>query len=117
MSATVKGLSGLVFGCPVVTGVVLQNLSADRAGKLVMSVDETGTEIGYAIHGGKAVEISGEYTFKGSDISTIGGTVTIADTPATGDITVYEFSRKRSSTGFETGSFKAVSVDGVPASH
>jgi len=113
MSATVKGLTGLVFGAPVVTGVVMQNYSADRAGKLAMSIGEDGDEIGYAVHGGKAVEHSGDYTYKGNDIGTIGATVTIPDAPGTGDITLYDFGRKRTATGFCSGSFKAVSVDGV----
>lgn len=114
MSANLKALAGMQFGCPVIEGVILQDLTVAASGKVAESYDEDGDPVGFAIHGKGKFDVSGSYTYKGSDIGDIGDAITIPDMPAdAGDVYLIEFDRKRTSQGFTAGSFKAISVTGI----
>lgn len=109
--------SDLIFGVPVLTGVVLQEIEANRDAKEAVATGEEGDEIGVAVYGGQMANCRGTYLFLGTDF---GGGIgqNIASEVGTGlgltgPILVSGFSRKRNHEAFADGSFKAVSLDGA----
>src|ERR1041384_6260781 len=100
MSASVKGLSGLEFGVPEVSGVVLQNVEERRSNETAEARDEDGDVIGFAVYGGERQEISGEYLWKGDDIADLGASVSISGISSPGGVYVTEIGSRRTNTGF-----------------
>lgn len=116
MAATVKSTSSLTFGTPTEASVVMQSVEESRTTNTAEAADEDGDVIGLAIYGGQRQEITGEYLFTGSDIGSIGSSITLSGLTAispAGDVYVVELGTRTSNTGFKTGSFRAISISGV----
>jgi hypothetical protein len=116
MAATVKGTAGLTFGTPTESSVIMQSLDETRSTSTAEASDEDGDVVGFAMYGGQRQEITGEYLWKGSDIGSIGASVTLSGLTAispAGDVYVIELGTKTSNTGFKTGNFRAISISGV----
>lgn len=117
MGATLMKVdSGLIFGVPTLSGVVLQEIEADRKAKDAEATGEVGDVIGVAIFGGQRSNVRGSYLFKGTDFgggigadiaSSVGSGLGLS-----GPICVSGFTRKRNHEAFADGSFEAISLDG-----
>lgn len=113
MAATVKGTSGLVFGTPTESSVIMQSVEETRSTEVVEARDEDGDVTGLAFYGGNRTEVTGEYLFKGSDIGALGASITLTGLTTSGDLYITELGTKTENTGFKKGSFKAVAVTGI----
>lgn len=114
MAATIKGVTTLVFGCDVVSAVIMQSVDSETTAEIAYAQDEDGKYVAFAIPEGGKVEASGEYLFKGSDIvSALGASITLTNAVGGGGLYVYSYGRKATNTGFVRGTFKAGGIDGV----
>lgn len=119
MSATVHNASSVdaQFGTPSVTSFILNDLSETRSAQTAEVMDEDGDVISLAVYGGNRQEITGTYVWQGEDIASIGGTVAVSGLsfPANGSavVIVTELGTRYTNTGFATGNFKAISVEGI----
>ena len=115
MAASIKGLTTLVFGADSVTTVIMQNIDVTTTGEYVAARDEDGDTVALAFYGSNTSEVSGEYIYKGAAIGTIAAAVAGITVPGTGSVFLISYGTRKTNTGFMTGNFRAVSVDGITA--
>ena len=96
MAATLLG-TGLTFGTPSVSGLIVQSASFTESVNITEVVDEDGDFVAAALHGKKiAGEITG--TLSGT-IGNIGATLAVAGAPS-GTYYITQKAQSRSATGF-----------------
>ena len=108
--------ANLTFGVVVVSSVVMQDAKCDTDADKAVARGEEGDKIGISIYGGQESEITGKYLRKESnDIGAIGDTLAdIATTfGLTGDVVVTGIGQESGHDTFESGSFKAVNLEGA----
>lgn len=115
MAATVKGLSGAVFGATTVSGVVMQSDDAEFGINEVYLTDEDGKDVAFAIPEGGRGKVTVDYKFKGSDIAAIAAAFTGITMPTgfSGGLYVKHISRHKKNTEFQSGKAEAIGVNGV----
>ena len=114
MPASIKGITTLVFGCDVVSAVIMQTTDSDVSGEVSYVQDEDADFVAFALHSSGKREATGEYVYKGDDIVTaIFDAVTLSNAVGSGALFVYTYGRKQTNTGFMRGTFKAAGVEGI----
>jgi hypothetical protein len=110
MSATLYGDTDLIFGVPVVAGIVMQASNARLMGKYTDATDEDDDSIGFATHHTNMGEMDGTYLFKGDDVVSAIGDALPAELTEFDftDVAVYEIGRKRVKNNYAEGDYKAV---------
>jgi len=109
MSATLHGVSGVVFGAPAITGYITQTHSVSTKPAVIAEVmDENGKRV-HARYDDITSEVSFDAIFQGASLPSAGGTFTV-------DGVTYEVLSvdvKRENKGFKTVSIKGKVSEGI----
>ena len=114
--ATVYG-TGVQFGVPY-TGspaIQLSNLESNNTSQTTEVLDRNGTILAWALYANNKYEVSGDYTYTGTQLSASVALTGLAalDPLITGNVIVTEAGSKTSNNQLRSGHFKGISVLGV----